>query len=208
MTPTPPPRKSQTVLGALTQAVQKARTKINFSKLTLKPESRVPELRVQDAASDKAEVYPLLGDRYLLGRSSQSCDIVVRNPVVSQVHLSVLRDRPPQNAWWGRFIRAPFVVKDENSTNGIFCGKRRVKTIELKHKAVYTLGPPELAAAVRLQFIDPPPWYVKAYRYGIYGLGGLTALTTAIVVLQWQRFAVNPLPLSVQGPVVVYARDG
>ena len=208
MTPTPPPRKSQTMLGALTQAVQKARTRINFSKLKLKPEARVPELLVQDAGADKAEVYPLLGDRYLLGRSSQSCDIVVRNPVVSQVHLSVLRDRPPQSAWWGRLIRSPFVLKDENSTNGIFRGKRRLKSVVLKHKAVYTLGPPELAASVRLQFLDPPPWYVKAYRYTIYGLGGLTALTSAIVALQWQKFSVNPLPLSVQGPVVVYARDG
>ena len=208
MTPNPPPRKSQTMLGALTQAVQKARTRINFSKLTLKPEARVPELLVQDAGADKAETYPLLGDRYLLGRSSQSCDIVVRNPVVSQVHLSVLRDQPPQGAWWGRLIRSPFVLRDENSTNGIFRGKRRLKSVVLKHNAVYTLGPPELAASVRLQFIDPPPWYVQAYRYMMYGIGGLSLVTGAIVALQWQRFAVNPLPLSVQGPVVVYARDG
>ena len=207
MTP-PPPRKSQTMLGALTQAVQTVRTKISFSKLTLKPEARVPQLLVQDAGADKADTYPLLGDRYLLGRSSQSCDIVVRNPVVSQVHLSVLRDRPPQGAWWGRLIRSPFILKDENSTNGIFRGKRRLKSVVLKHKAVYTLGPPELAASVRLQFLDPPPWYLRAYRYTIYGITGLTALGGAIVLMQWQKFSVNPLPLSVQGPVVVYARDG
>ncbi|HEY9883397.1 MAG TPA: FHA domain-containing protein, partial [Thermosynechococcaceae cyanobacterium] len=85
MTP-PPPRRSQTLVGAITQAVQTVQAKINFSKLKLKPNARVPELWVQEAGAEQAEVYPLLGDRYMLGRSSKTCDIVVRNPVVSQVH--------------------------------------------------------------------------------------------------------------------------
>ena len=64
----------------ITQAVQTVQAKINFSKLKLKPNARVPELRVQDAGAEQADVYPLLGDRYVLGRSSRTCDIVVRNP--------------------------------------------------------------------------------------------------------------------------------
>ena len=77
MTPPQPPRKPQTVLGAITQAVQTI-AKVNFNQLVLKPNAKVPELWVQDAGAAKAEVYPLLGDRYLLGRSSKSSDIVVR----------------------------------------------------------------------------------------------------------------------------------
>jgi len=78
-----PPQKPQTLLGQLTQAVHTIQARVDFSKLALKPNAKVPELWVQDAGADKAEIYPLLGDRYILGRSSKSCDIVIRNPVVS-----------------------------------------------------------------------------------------------------------------------------
>jgi len=110
----------------------------------------VPELWVQDAA-DKAQVYPLLGD-YLLGRSSKSCDIVVRNPVVSQIHLSVSRDSSQR--------RSPFVIKDESSTNGIYRGKRRVTALELHHGDILTLGPPNLRLCQASVSIHP--WYVQA----------------------------------------------
>lgn len=206
MTPTPPPRRSTTILGTITQAVQTVQAKINFSKLKLKPNARVPELWVQDAGAEKAEVYPLLGERYLLGRSSKSCDIVVRNPVVSQVHASLNRQSQPQGVL-GSLFRPPFVLKDEQSTNGIYRGKRRVRSTVLRHNAVYTLGPPELAAAVRVQFHDPPPWYVRAFRYTMYGVGGVTALAVVAVLIEWQKFSVQPLPNSVQGPIVVLARD-
>src|SRR4028119_915824 len=162
------PQPPKTLLGQLTQAVQTIHAKVNFSALTLKPNARVPELWVQDAGADKAQVYPLLGDRYLLGRSSKSCDIVVRNPVVSQIHLSLSRDSSQ--------LRSPFVIKDENSTNGIYRGKRRVTALELHHGDILTLGPPELTASVRLQYVDPPPRYVQATNWCAYGIGGVTAL--------------------------------
>ncbi len=196
---TQPPTPPKTLLGTLTQAVQTVQAKVDFSKLALKPDAKVPELWVQDAEAEQAEIYPLLGDRYLLGRSSKSCDIVIRNPVVSQIHLSLTRDSQQQNA--------QFVIKDENSTNGIYRGKRRLNQLPLRHGDILTLGPPELAAAVRLQYVDPPPWYVKTARYGLYGLTGMTALVALWIGIEWQRFSVRPLPASVQGPVIVYARD-
>src|SRR4028119_2523362 len=192
------PQPPKTLLGQLTQAVQTIHAKVNFSALTLKPNARVPELWVQDAGADKAEVYPLLGDRYLLGRSSKSCDIVVRNPVVSQVHLSLER--------YGRRQRA-FLIKDENSTNGIYRGKRRLPSLVLRHGDVLTIGPPELAAAVRLQYVDPPPWYILAIRYALYGIGGLTALVVLAIGIEWIKVPVRPLPVGVQGPVIVYSED-
>ncbi|MGV0026015.1 PBP1A family penicillin-binding protein [Phormidesmis priestleyi] len=203
--PPQPPRKPKTILGSLTQAVQTI-AKINFTKLKLKPNARVPELLVQDADAPKAEVYPLLGDRYLLGRSSKSCDIVVRNPVVSQVHVSLHREK--RRKFLGLPTRARFQIRDENSTNGIYRGKRRLQTKTLYDGDILSLGPPELAAAVRLQYKNPAPWYIKAIRYGLYGIGGVTALTVTAVAIEWQKFSVYPLPVTVQGPTIVYSREG
>ncbi|MBW4645240.1 MAG: transglycosylase domain-containing protein [Goleter apudmare HA4340-LM2] len=195
-----PPQKPQTLLGQLTQAVHTIQARVDFSKLALKPNAKVPELWVQDAGADKAEIYPLLGDRYILGRSSKSCDIVIRNPVVSQIHLSLSRDSAQ---------RTPvFVIKDENSTNGIYRGKRRVSALELRHGDILTLGPPELAASVRLQYVDPPEWYVKAATWGAYGVGGVSALVALVIGAEWLKFSVTPLPTATRAPVVVYARDG
>ncbi|MGM3306759.1 transglycosylase domain-containing protein [Anabaena sp. WFMT] len=195
-----PPQKPQTLLGQLTQAVNTIQARVDFSKLALKPNAKVPELWVQDAGADKAEIYPLLGDRYILGRSSKSSDIVVRNPVVSQIHLSLSRDSSQ---------RTPiFTIKDENSTNGIYLGKRRVTSLELRHGDVFTLGPPELAASVRLQYVDPPAWYIKAATWGFYGVGSVSALLALGIGVEWTKFTVKPLPTATQAPVIVYARDG
>ncbi|MEH1929614.1 transglycosylase domain-containing protein [Nostoc sp.] len=195
-----PPHKPQTLLGQLTQAVHTIQARVDFSKLALKPNAKVPELWVQDAGADKAEVYPLLGDRYILGRSSKSSDIVIRNPVVSQIHLSLSRNSTQ---------RTPvFVIKDENSTNGIYRGKRRVSSLELRHGDILTLGPPELAASVRLQYVYPPAWYVKAASLTAYGIGGVSALLALVIGVEWLKFTVKPLPTATRAPVVVYARDG
>ncbi|AKG21895.1 transglycosylase domain-containing protein [Calothrix sp. 336/3] len=195
-----PPQKPQTLLGQLTQAVQTIQARVDFSKLALKPNAKVPELWVQDAGAAQAEVYPLLGDRYLLGRSSKSCDIVVRNPVVSQIHLSLSRDSTQR--------KPVFVIKDEGSTNGIYRGRRRVSSLELKHGDIFTLGPPELAASVRLQYIDPPPIYVKAATWAGYGVAGATGLLALVIGIEWLKFDVKPLPTATRAPVIIYAGDG
>lgn len=193
-----PPQPPKTLLGQLTQAVQTIHAKVNFQSLAIKPNARVPELWVQDANADKAEVYPLLGDRYLLGRSSKSCDIVVRNPVVSQIHLSLERH--------GRNPRS-FIIKDENSTNGIYRGKRRLPSLILRHGDILTIGPPELAASVKLQYVDPPPWYILTIRWSLYGIGALTCLVVLLIAIEWAKVPVRPLPIGIQGPVIVYSRD-
>lgn len=194
---TQPPR---TFLRAVTQVFQQVQAKVDFNRIALKPDARVPELLVQEAGEPQAKVYPLLGERYVLGRSSRTCDIVVRSPVVSQTHLSLSRDTKKR--------RPRFVMRDENSTNGIYRGKRRISAIELHHNDILTLGPAELADGVRLQFLDPPPWYAKVFRWGLYGGTGLVGLVVLWVGFEWTKFAVNPLPRSVTGPVVVYSRDG
>ena len=196
------------MLTHLTQLLQSVPTRVKFSRLKLKPNSKVPELWVQPPDRPTAEVYPLLGERYVLGRSrSQGCDIVVPNPLVSQVHALLYRD--PSHRWFlGLLPRSRFTIRDEGSTNGIFRGRRRVRSLVLHHNTLFTLGPPELENVVRVQFKEPPTRWVQALRYGLYGLSGLTLLVGAALVLAWQQFSVYPLPTSVQGPVIVYARDG
>ncbi|QOV24328.1 transglycosylase domain-containing protein [Anabaenopsis elenkinii] len=194
-----PPHKPQTVLGQLTQAVQTIQARVDFSKLALKPNAKVPEIWVQNAGAER-EVYPLLGDRYILGRSSKSCDIVIRNPVVSQIHLSLSRDSTQ---------RSPvFVIQDENSTNGIYLGKRRINRLELRHGDVFTLGPPELAASVRLQYFDPAPLHIRAGTWAAYSIAGVSALVGLVIGVEWLKFSVRPLPTATSAPIVIYARDG
>ncbi|MBD1832708.1 transglycosylase domain-containing protein [Cyanobacteria bacterium FACHB-472] len=196
---TSPQQPPKTILGQVTQAIQTIQAKVNFNALALKPNAKVPELWVQDAGAAKAEIYPMLGDRYLLGRSSKSCDIVIRNPVVSQVHLSVSRDPKHQKS---------FIIKDENSTNGIYRGRRRLQSLELRHGDILTLGPPELADAVRLQYYNPPPLYVLAFRYGLYGAGALVSLIAFLILYEWRNIPIRPLPVAVQGPVIVNSDEG
>jgi membrane peptidoglycan carboxypeptidase len=188
-----PPKK--TLLAQLTQAIN--RTKVNFTRLALKPNARVPKLLVQDADAPQPDMFPLLGEKYVLGRSSQSCDIVVRNEVVSQVHLSLSRDRKKGTT---------FLLKDEGSTNGIYRGKKRVDRITLRNGDKFTLGPPELKAAVKITYLDPPPVYMRVLRYGLYGTGSILSLLLLGILAESTKINVNPLP-DANGPVMVYADD-
>jgi penicillin-binding protein 1A len=195
--PEPPPR-SNTVLTNFNQVMQGLQSRVHFSKLTLRKDARVPELWVQETESEQAKVYPLLGDRYTLGRSSRTSDIVIRSAIVSQIHASIKRD--PKN-------RRIFTIRDEQSTNGIFHKHRRLKSYELHHKDILTLGPPDLEAVVRVQFMDPPPLFVKGLRYALLGISGLFGIAALSIAVAWQNIPVMPLPTSQQGPVVVLARD-
>lgn len=192
----PKPSPSKTFLGNVTQVVRTIQAKADLSKLTLKRNARVPELRI-NSGEGEPQSYPLISDRYIIGRSARTCDIVVRNPIVSQVHASIQRDAKRRN----------FVIRDEQSTNGIFRRKRRVDSHLLRHKDVFTLGPAALEAAVSVEYIDPPPWYVRGMRYLLYGSAGVVGLTLILVAAEWQKFTVRPLPTSNQGPIVVLSRD-
>ena len=186
------------VTQIFTQIAQTIQAQVNTA-FALKPEARVPELWVQEENADRADVYPLVGDKYVLGRSSRQSDIVVRNPVVSQVHLSLTRDRKHPNN---------FLLRDEQSTNGVYIKRRRLDALFLRHGDVLTLGPPELANGVRIQFHNPPPLWVHLLRYGLYGVGGVTGIIAALILWEWSKIPIHPLPLGVQGPVAITARDG
>jgi penicillin-binding protein 1A len=192
----PKPRSQFTQL--FTQAVQSIQSKVNFSALVLQKGAKVPELKIKDNSNHGSDTYPLLGDQYTIGRSSKSCDIAIRNAVVSQIHCSIKRDRKNPKA---------FIIKDEGSTNGIYKGKRRLKTARLHNGDIITLGPPELATGVRLEYFYPLASWLKYVRYFLYGTGGFVGLIALSIWLQWKDIPVKPLPSGINGPVVVYAGD-
>ncbi|MEM9116409.1 MAG: transglycosylase domain-containing protein [Cyanobacteria bacterium P01_F01_bin.56] len=199
MSASPPPRPPQTLLGNVTQAFKAVQKKIDFSQIALKSNARPAQLEVE--CQGQVEVFPLLGDRYLMGRSSDQSDIVASSPIVSQVHASITRDpnRP------GR----PFVIKDKKSTNGLYRGKKRLNYWVLQHGDVLTLGPADLADGVTVRYVDPPPRYIQVLKYGLYGFTGITAAGGLwIVAVEWRKVPMRPFPESVQGPVVIYAEEG
>ena len=183
----------------VTQAVQKL-VGLNGAKPAIKKGARVPELWVKENQdSKKVEKYPLLGDRYIIGRSSRTCDILIKNAVVSQTHCSLHRDPDHPNH---------FYLKDEDSTNGLFFGRKRLQTFPLRHGDVINLGPPELEDITQLIYRDPPPLWLKTLRYGLYGTAAISSLLIAWIGWEWRKIEVHPLPAGVVGPVVIYAKDG
>jgi len=187
------PDPAATVSQFFTQAIQT----VQAQALTLKPGANVPELRIKNGREKKMTKHPLIGDRYLLGRSSRSCDIVIRNTLISQVHLSL--NRTPTGG---------YAIKDEGSLNGIYIGKRKQSSFSLRHGDRFTLGPPDVADTVEITYHHPPPRVLKGISTVLYGVGGVVLLFALIIGLEWTKFSVQPLPVGVQGPVVVYSRDG
>ncbi|MDJ0726851.1 MAG: PBP1A family penicillin-binding protein [Prochloraceae cyanobacterium] len=185
----------------LTRAVERIHTRVNFAAIALKENARVPELWVKDGDGEKPKVYPLLGDKYIAGRSSKSCDIVVRNPEVSKIHFSLKKQED-------ELKRRFFTINDENSTNGIYRGKKRLKSWILRHGDILSLGPPELETSVEVEYHNPPPVWAKVLRYGLGGAGGIMGLLSLTIAWQWSRVAVKPIPEAVNAPVLVYAADG
>ncbi|MGK7879787.1 MAG: transglycosylase domain-containing protein, partial [Crocosphaera sp.] len=190
--------QQQPVSQLLTQAVQNL-VKSNPKTQVLKKGAKIPEIRVKESPKDQVITYALIGDRYIIGRSSRNTDIKILNPIVSQVHCSLHRDQKnPHN----------FIIKDENSTNGIYLGKRRVNHLSLRHGDILTFGPPELNDLATLTYHNPPPKWTQVLKYGFYGMGSLITILIAWLLWETSRIKVSPLPSGVTGPVVVYARDG
>lgn len=199
MTSKPPSngKKHRTPISkAVTQAVQNIQAKVNFNSSNFKSGKQTPELRIKEA-NGKEQAYPLAGDRYTLGRSSR-CDINIRNPVVSQTHLILKRNRKQPRS---------FIVQDDKSTNGLYRGNRRYKTFSLYHGESFTLGPPELAAGVKVSYYNPPPFWLYWIRYALYSMVGMLGILILILGIEWLKVPVYPIPKESTLPVVVYAGD-
>ena len=188
--------KPNQVSRIVTKALSAMRGKVNFNPKQ-KEGATVAEIRIKDG--DKPEAtYPLHGDRYTIGRSSR-CDITIRNTVISQEHCSLTRNSKKPRA---------FIVRDENSTNGIYRKKKRFQSFSLYNGESFTLSPPDLADSVKITYLNPTPLWMKAVRYSLYGSSGLVGLVVLWLGLEWRKVSVYPLPRESDRPVVVYAEDG
>ena len=124
-----PPKK--TLLAQLTQVI--GRTKVNFTRLALKPNARVPKLLVQDADAPLSQIhFHSWGKNMYWDVALNPVILSIRNEVVSQVHLSLSTRAEPNGK--------TFLLKDEGSTNGIYRGKKRVDRITLRDGDTFTLG--------------------------------------------------------------------
>jgi membrane peptidoglycan carboxypeptidase len=176
-------------------------TQVVNGVLKINPKERVPKLEVRRSQKDKPEIYDLVGDRYVLGRNTGKCDIVVQTPLVSQIHAQLVRDRTQK--------KAQFILQDQDSTNGIYRDKQRLKSVPMRHKMKITLGPPELAEAASIRYIDPPPWYIRYVQYAGIGVGSIVGLFVLAISYELSRVpSLKPLPVTQQGPVEVFAGDG
>ncbi|ELS34225.1 MULTISPECIES: transglycosylase domain-containing protein [Pseudanabaena] len=191
--PKPPQSKLMTQIHQLTQVVN--------GVLKINPKEHVPKLEVRRSQKDKPEIYDLVGDRYILGRSTGKCDIVVQTPLVSQVHAQLVRDRTQK--------KSQFILQDRDSTNGIYRNKQRLKSVPLRHKMTITLGPPELVEAATIRYLDPPPWYIRTLQYTGIGIGAIAGTIVLAIAFEVNRVPdLKPLPVTQQGPVEVLAGDG
>ena len=144
---TPPPRPPRTLLGNLTQMAHQVRSHLGLRQPKLKEGAKVPRLEVYNPKDGSREVYPLVGDRYTLGRSESqsrrdSGHIVVNNDLVSSRHLSLTRSS--QGTFQiddGVLERQPDgSSRAKRSTNGLYWGKRRIKGLLLHHNDRLVLG--------------------------------------------------------------------
>ena len=182
----------------VSQAVQNIQARVNFSSLKLRQGETVAEIRVQDGDREERK-YTLLGDRYTIGRGSH-CDIQIpNNELVSQEHCSLTRNKQQPRS---------FVVRDENSTNGIYRGKERFKTFSLYNGESFNLSPPELADSVKIRYYNPVPWWIQPLRFGLYGSTGLLGLLILLIGIEWLNVSVRKLPQGASRPIIVYSGDG
>ncbi len=196
--PESPPPRPKTAFQRITQFVQNI-PGFPISKLRLNAGARVPVLQVEDPDTQELQKISLLGEYYTLGRSSRTSEIVVRNPVVSQRHLSLRRET-------GRW-KSIFIIQDEDSTNGLYWRNRRIHSLVLRDGDLLTIGPSQLVTSVKLRYLDSPTRYWRWLKRGLYSAGGLVGLFIAGIGLESLKVNVYPLPAGVQGPVAVYARD-
>lgn len=169
-----------------------------FNLPRLRQGASVPKIILKNNASGKIYDYPLLGESYVIGRNRANCDIVIANPIISQVHCAIERNKNQRRCQ----------IKDLQSTNGIYLGKRRYQNLTLRHNDVITLGPPELADVIELSFQNPPAPLTLVLRYGLFILSGWLLIISVTVGIFWSQYAVNPLPYGNTGATVVYGEDG
>ena len=189
-------KSASSVNKMVTGVFQTIQAQLNLPRI--KQGAVVPKIKLVNGASGKTYSYPLLGDRYIIGRNKSNCDIIISNPIISQVHCAVERDRKTKR----------FSVKDLQSTNGVYCGNKRYQSIILRHQDKVTLGPPELEDVIELSFEKPPSKLMLGLRNGLFIVAGVFLIISALILITLAPYQVYPLPQGNTGTTAVYAEDG
>lgn len=186
----------QSMTQTVTQAVQTVQSRFDWQQVSLRENARTPELWVE--FKGQRQVFPLVGDRYIIGRSQSRADIIIDAEIVSGTHARLKRLTPT----------GVFQIQDLDSTNGIYRQRQRFQTAELHHGDVITLGPPEVKGAVTLRFHNSPPPLVHGLIYSIWGVIGISVLGIGLLTVEANKVAVRPLPPMEQGPIILLDRQG
>jgi FHA domain len=159
---------------------------------------RNPQLKILDAKGKLLSKFDLTEEKYLLGRAN-SCDIQIDRDFISDVHLSIVKDRNRLNGY----------VIEDRSKNGTYQGKNKIQQdtpIPLQNGDRFGLGSAERDNRVFLIFSNPLPLGKQICLNTLYGMSGIVALGTVFVAIEWNRVNVKNIP-SVSSGVQIYARD-
>ena len=193
------PNDSSVVSQIFTDVLQTVQVKLKIPEL--KANAQVPTLHIRYRQNGKTHSFsqPLLGDRYIIGRSRSQSDIPIRSEIVSTTHCVIERDKNnPQQ----------FIIKDLKSTNGVYFGRKRYQSVNLNHNDVITLAPPELADAVEIRFNNSPAKWLLVIRYILISIMIALVAIMGLIGIQWAKYPVYPIPAHKGGATVVYGDDG
>jgi penicillin-binding protein 1A len=159
---------------------------------------RNPQLKILDAKGKLLSKFDLTEEKYLLGRA-YSCDIPIDRDFISDVHLSIVRDKNRLNGY----------VIEDRSKNGTYQGKNKIQRdtpIPLQNGDKFGLGSAERDNRVFLVFSNPLPLGKQICLNTLYGVSGIVVLGTVYVAIEWNRVDVKNIP-SVSSGVQIYERD-
>jgi penicillin-binding protein 1A len=159
---------------------------------------RNPQLRILDAKGKLLSKFDLTEEKYLLGRAN-SCDIPIARDFISDVHLSISRDKHVPNGY----------ILQDMSKNGTYQGKGKNKiegAIHLQNGDEFAIGSPQNEDRITIIFSNPLPLGKQICLYTLYGASGIVALSTLYATVEWNRVNVKNIP-SVNSGVQIYDRD-
>jgi membrane peptidoglycan carboxypeptidase len=158
-----------------------SKLKLLTSRFAPKPSTRVPQLIVKNAKGDLLDNVSLVDDKYLLGRGS-SCNIKIDSSIISDQHLSIVRDKNQSNAY----------IIEDLSSNGTYRGKQKIiEKVLLCDGDKFTLGSPQREDRIVIVFRNPLPLVRKIALYGLYCASSTFILATLYVGYEWNKYDVK-----------------
>lgn len=201
----------KTILATVTHFLQTWHKGQKTLRLAIRGQSSPVSLRIYVPGKIPQTIMLRESDLYM-GRSERACQITLPVDSVSHVHAR-LQEIPNQGSF-GSWLKSCFgwprpryQILDQESTNGLYQRRQRKQRFFLHHKSRVFLGPPQDPSTVFFDVSDPPSLGLRLRRAFWTGIAGVVVLTGGSIGQEWKKIQVDPLPASVRGPVMVFARD-